>query len=185
MSPTRPGKRQGQTSELTTFWKVKQGHEKQLAAVLDALEQTPMEKRRYAGDRIGTLHERRWVLFDDDTRLMFSTSYDGEWDPYIEAFAEHNADAFNAIFAHIEGWPALGLKDPGIFDYIVEHQATAREYMRFYDGTVKHIQKSLKLQKAFDKLLDTPKFREAIGDPACKGLVEIPAFKALLDLAAG
>jgi hypothetical protein len=183
--PKRPGYKQGLTGELTTFWNVKKGHEKQLRQVLEGLNQWPMEERAYAGRRIGTLHERRWVLFDNDTRMLFCTSYDGEWDPYIEAFAEHNAKAFDVIFAHIEGWPSAGLKDPGIFDYIVAHQVTATEYMRFYDGTVKEIQNALKLQKAFNKLIDTQEFREAISNPALKPLLETPEFKAVLDHAAG
>ncbi|MBT2234295.1 hypothetical protein [Nonomuraea sp. NEAU-A123] len=29
--------------------------------------------------RIGTLHDARWVLFDDDTRLLFATNFDGDW----------------------------------------------------------------------------------------------------------
>ena len=36
------------------------------------------------GDR--EIHEARFVLFDDDTRLLFATSFDGPWDAYMEDF---------------------------------------------------------------------------------------------------
>ena len=35
---------------------------------------------------IATIHEARFVLFDDDTRLAFITSFDGPWDAYMEDF---------------------------------------------------------------------------------------------------
>lgn len=182
--PARPGKKQGQTGELTTFWNVKKGHEKQIRQVLEELDRWPIEEKAFAGRRIGTLHDRRWVLFDNDTRMMFATNYDGQWDPYIDAFAEHNAQAFDMIFEHIEGWPAAGLRDPGILDFIVAHQPTAVEYMRFYDGTVREIQKALALKKAFEKVIESSAFRDALNNLALKPLLDSPDFKALLDQAA-
>ena len=182
--PARPGKKQGETGELTIFSRVKKGHEAQLRAVLETLHNTPVEKKAYAGMLIGTLHDRRWVLFDDDTRLMFCTNYDGEWDPYIEAFAEHNADAFEAIFAHIEGYPEGGMNDPGLLDFVLDCQETAVEYMRFYDGTVHEIQRALALQKAFDALVESPEFQQAVKDPAFMELFGTPEFQAVLDHAA-
>jgi hypothetical protein len=118
----RPGKKQGVTGELTTIWDVKEGHEKQLRDVLEMLQRVPWEDKARPGALIGTLHDSRWVLFDDDTRLMFSTNYDGEWDPYIEAFAEHSANLFDAVFAHVEGFPAGGMHDPAVIDYVLDHQ---------------------------------------------------------------
>lgn len=181
----RPGRKQGNTGELTSFWHVKKGHEAQLRAVLEKLQSWPIEEKAHAGMLIGTLHDRRWVLFDDDTRMMFCTNYDGEWDPYVEAFAQHNAQAFNMIFEHIEGFPAGGMNDPGLVDYVLDHQVTAVEYMRFYDGTVHEIQDALALRSAFDTLLDTPAFQRAVEDPAYQDLFGTPEFKAVLDRAAG
>jgi hypothetical protein len=77
----RPGRKHGATGELTTFWHVKKGHEEQLRAALETLDRWPIEEKAHAGRLIGTLHDRRWVLFDDDTRMMFATNYDGEWVP--------------------------------------------------------------------------------------------------------
>ena len=38
-------------------------------------------------DRIGTVHDLRFVIFDNDTRLLFATTFDGDWDAYINDFA--------------------------------------------------------------------------------------------------
>ena len=29
----------------------------------------------------------RFVIFDNDTKLLFATAYDGDWDAYINDFA--------------------------------------------------------------------------------------------------
>jgi hypothetical protein len=41
------------------------------------------EARIEASDRIGTVHDMRFVFIDNDTRLLFCTAYDGDWAPYI------------------------------------------------------------------------------------------------------
>jgi hypothetical protein len=38
-------------------------------------------------DRVGTVHDMRFVLMDNDTKMLFATAYDGDWDPYIDDFA--------------------------------------------------------------------------------------------------
>ena len=40
-----------------------------------------------ATDAVGTLHFSDWVFFEDD-HLGFFTIYDGDWDKYIQDFAE-------------------------------------------------------------------------------------------------
>ena len=58
---------------------------------------------------IATIHEARFVLFDDDTRLAFITSFDGPWDAYMEDFFTSGPTLalFNAIFQHVEGYEGL------------------------------------------------------------------------------
>ena len=36
---------------------------------------------------VGTLHQARYVLFDNGTRLLVATTFDGDWDVYIDDFA--------------------------------------------------------------------------------------------------
>lgn len=180
----RPGRKQGPTSELTVILDVKPGHEQQLRQKLEGSGRRSTEERRVTGDTIGTLHEMRWVLFDNDTRLLFCTSYDGDWDPYIEDFVRVSQPIFDTIFVHAVGYPEAGIRDPRAKEYIVEHQLTALDYTRFYEATIKEVQKALAVNKAFQDVLDSPEFRQALDDPALKPLLGTPAFQTLLDLAA-
>jgi hypothetical protein len=150
-TPSRPGLKQGRTNEFTLFFKVKPGHGQQIR---DVFERPGFEERRKEMNaRIGTLHDARWVLFDDDTRLMFATNFDGDWDAYIDDFAAIVPDVFDAVLEHTEDYP--GISDPDIKDHIVAHQATACSYLRAIpDATVKDLKKALRVQEAFQRLLD-------------------------------
>ncbi|MEU7641047.1 MULTISPECIES: hypothetical protein [unclassified Streptomyces] len=148
---TRPGLRHGRTNEFTLFFTVKPGHGQQIREVF---QQPGFEDRRKEmSARIGTLHDARWVLFDDDTRLMFATNFDGDWDAYIDDFAKYIPDVFDAILQHTEDYP--GISDPHIKDAIVAHQATACSYFRTIpDATIKDLEKAVAVNEAFQKLLD-------------------------------
>ncbi|MBZ4018579.1 hypothetical protein [Streptomyces purpurogeneiscleroticus] len=150
-TPNRPGLSYGQTNEFTLFFNVKPGHGK---TIREIFQQPGFEERRKEiGRRIGTLHDMRWVLFDNDTRLLFATNFDGDWDAYIDDFSYQVPDVFDAILEHTEDFP--GIKDPNIKDYIVAHQATACSYFRTIpDATVKTLQKALHVQQTFQQLLD-------------------------------
>jgi hypothetical protein len=145
------GKKVGRTSEFTLFFTIKPGHGQQIREIFQQPGFEERQKERNA--RIGTLHDARWVLFDDATRLMFATNFDGEWDAYIDDFARVVPDLFDAVLQHTEGYP--GIHDPGIKDYVRAHQATAAAYFRTMpDATVKDLQKAQRVQQAFQQLLD-------------------------------
>ena len=147
---TRPGKKLGPTNEFTIFVNVKPGHEQQIR---EALEQKDDQASRVADiEAIGTVHDIRWVLFDNDTRLLFASEFDGDWDAYIDDFATHMPGIFDAVLQHAEDYP--GIKDPRIKDFITARQVTAVSYYRGFLGTVKEIKKALAVQEAFQHLLD-------------------------------
>lgn len=152
--PARPGMKQGRTNEFTIFFHVKPGHGQQIREIF---QQPGYEERRQEVEaRIGTLRDNRWVLFDDDTRLLFATNFDGDWDTYIEDFAadEVIGSMFDTVLQHTDdGWP--GIAAPDIKDWIVAHQATACSYLNsFADATANDIRKALRVQEAFQRLLD-------------------------------
>ena len=78
------------------------------AALLD-LQDTPGYRPGDYGMAIQTIHEARFVLFDDDTRLAFITSFDGPWDAYMEDFFTSGPTLalFDIIFRHTEGYDGL------------------------------------------------------------------------------
>jgi len=57
-----------------------------------------------ATDSVGTLHFSDWVLFDEN-HFGFFTIYDGDFEKYIQDFAEKTSLAFNTVFPHVVGAP--------------------------------------------------------------------------------
>lgn len=164
----RPGFRTGVVTEFTLFVKIKPGHGKAIHEVLSK----PDPRRADAVKDIGTLHEGRYVFFDDDTRLMFCSSFDGTWDKYIDDFATtYIANIFQAVFSHCEGFP--GIKDPNVKDWFLANAIEAAVFMSAYpDATVKAIWKALAVEKAFEEVLDNPEAGQALQAPALKPLLD-------------
>lgn len=78
-----PGLSVGPTSEFSLFFRVTPGSGPSLRAALDNLQDTPGYRPGDYGITIQTIHEARFVLFDEDTRLAFVTSFDGPWDATV------------------------------------------------------------------------------------------------------
>src|SRR4029450_5854504 len=87
------GLRQGKVSELTTILKLVPGGAERIRAVLEA------GRNLRIADKVGTLHDMRYVLLDDDT-FLFATTYDGDWDPYIDDFATIIPDDLDVVLRH-------------------------------------------------------------------------------------
>ena len=123
-------------------------------------------------NEIGTLHEARFVLLDDDTRLMFASSFDGPFDVYIDDFARTTiGQTFDANWQHVQGYP--GIQDPGIKRWLKDHTYPAGSYFAAYpEPTVRQIWKMQAVQAAFQKVLDDPAAAEALQHPALKPLLE-------------
>src|SRR5215211_3681228 len=106
---TRPGVSVGPTSEFSLFFRVKPGHGDALREALRALQDHPGYRPGDYHVAIATIHEARFVLFDEDTRLVFVTSFDGPWDAYMEDFFTSGPTLalFDVIFRHVEGYDGL------------------------------------------------------------------------------
>src|SRR5215813_13755578 len=117
-SAGRVGARQGKVSELTAILDLEPGGGKRIRGLLDLLE------GNFRGaDVVGTLHDMRFVLLDNDTKLLFATAYDGDWDSYIDDFATKILNSMDILFCNIKGWP--GIHAPNIKEWLVKHQVTA------------------------------------------------------------
>jgi hypothetical protein len=78
---------------------------------------------------------------------------------------------FDAIFQHAEGYD--GLPDTAaVKGLVLGAQATAAAYARNYPGTVKEIRKALRVNKAFQQVLDDPEAATALQQPALKPLLD-------------
>ena len=167
-----PGLMVGPTSEFSLFFRVKQGEGDSLRAALRALQDTPGYRPGDYGITIQTIHEARFVLFDDDTRLAFITTFDGQWDAYMEDFFTSGPTLalFDAVFRHTEGYD--GLPDLGaVKAFVLGAERSAAAYARNYGGTVREIKKAQRVNAAFQQVLDHPQAAEALQHPALQPLL--------------
>jgi len=147
-SAGRVGARLGHVSELTIIVPLAPGGAKRLRAFLRLLGGN-LNK----GDKVGSLHDMRFVFFDNDTRMLFATSFDGDWDAYIDDFVTTIPDYLDIIDSAWDGWP--GIRSPGAKDYLAAHQITAEGwYVAHPDLTVAEIHRLKRIGKAVDELLD-------------------------------
>ena len=170
---SRPGLSAGPTSEFSLFFHVKPGEGESIRAALRDLQETPGYRPGDYGMAIASIHEARFVLFDDDTRLAFVTSFDGSWDAYMDDFLTSGPTLalFDAIFSHTKGYD--GLPDlAALHAFVLGAQQTAAAYARNYGGTVKEIRKAQRVNDAFQQVLDDPDAADALQHPALKPLLE-------------
>ncbi len=148
----RPGRRSGQVAELTFIAPLKPGGAAKLRASLH--DDDNSTSRGVAS--VGTVHDMRWLIFDDDTRVLFATAYDGDWDAYIDDFATKIPDFLDIIDSAWEGWP--GIRSPQAKDYLAKYQVTAEGWYVANDLTVAETRRLKRIGQAVDEFLD------AIGD---------------------
>jgi hypothetical protein len=148
VSAGRVGARLGKISELTMVVPLAPGGADRLRAFLKLLG------GNLAGaDKVGSVHDMRFVFFDNDTRMIFATTFDGDWDPYIDDFVTHIPNELDIIDSAWEGWP--GIHSPDAKDYLAKHQITAEGwYVGNPDLTVAETRRLKRLGEAVDEFLD-------------------------------
>ncbi len=168
-----PGLTVGPTSEFSLFFTVKPGEGEALRTALTNLQHTPGYRPGDYGITIQTIHEARFALFENDTRLAFVTSFDGPWESYMEDFftSGPTLGLFNEIFQHVEGYD--GLPDlAAVRAFVLGAEVPASAYARNYGGTVKEIRKAQRVSAAFQRVLDHPQAAEALQHPALAPLLD-------------
>ena len=193
------GNQDGVISELTTFWTVKPGHASDLRAALARFEarlrELPEDQRTRTGIR-----DARIVLFENDTRMLFATHFETDWDPYIDDvvlvigmryfldWMEHVVEGDRIHdWARRSGITKFDVNDPsldelvkrtaGEFKVIIQStQVGCDVYINVLNEyTVPEILKAARVNRAFQQVLD---------DPAAEAPLQQPALKPLLDQAA-
>lgn len=184
-----PGVRAGKRNELTMFYRVKPGHEKLIRKAIEDFFSSPartnMDDPRVFNYIAQTgVHDIRLALFDNDTRLVWLTSFDTEWDPYIDdTFAVRNdVMEYGKILQHTVEAPE-GAADPNsafqksagpIKDVFIAHRVVAMGFApTFPNATTWGIKKGEQLMKAFQEVLDHPDAEKALSHPALKPLLEL------------
>jgi hypothetical protein len=187
-------------SELSLFWAVKPGHEAELRAAID----------RFV-DRVGSLppevaiptglRDVRLVVFDNGTRFLFGSSFETDWDSYIDDvlltvgiayfldWVQHLEEGGKLMaWAEQNGVTNLDPSDPKTAEVVKragaqfkallqEQQVPAERYANAIGQyTMPEIAKSARLEQAFQQVLDDP--------AGAAALQAAPGLKPLLDQAA-
>ena len=147
-SAGRAGSRLGKVSELTILVPLAPGGADRLRAFLRLLK-----GNLDGADKVGTVHDMRFVFLDNDTRMLFATAYDGDWDAYIDDFATKIPDYLDIIDSAWEGWP--GIRSPEAKDYLAKYQVTAEGwFVANSDLTVAETRRLKRIGEAVEEFLD-------------------------------
>jgi hypothetical protein len=148
VSAGRVGARLGKISELTMVVPLAPGGAERLRAFLELLHGNLDGARK-----VGSVHDMRFVFIDNDTRMIFATTFDGDWDPYIDDFITNIPDYLDIMNSAWEGWP--GIHHPDAKDYLAAHQVSAEGwYVGHPDLTVADTDRLVRIGAAVDELLD-------------------------------
>lgn len=200
------GLRDGVVSELFTIWDVKPGHEAALRAACERLATTlknaPVELNVQTG-----LRDERHVIFDGGTRMVWFTTFETDWDPYVEDaimrigienftdWLQHTtaADEWQAWIREAGGIERLrGVQGSlatdrasetstrmslaGLKKFLQDHQVPAAGYYNAISYiTHAETRKALRVNEAFQQVLDTPGAAEALQNPALEPLLDLAA----------
>lgn len=142
----------GQVTELTVIAPLTPGAAPILRQVLSALQTTPDSPVK----QIGTIHFARWVIFDNDTRLLFTSNFDGSWETYLRDFSIKTPEGMDRIFGHCEGYPEGGCGDFEAFkSYVRKFQVpTDLFYAAYPEASVKAVVEALRVKKLTDEFLE-------------------------------
>ena len=195
------GNRDGVISELATFWEIKPGHEEEMRAATERLANTLQNAPVELNIRTG-LRDERHVIFDGGKRLLWCTTFETDWDPYVEdAIMAIGIDNFTDWVQHTtaeDDWwawireasgeetlqTALSIADPGrdkevrmslsgLKKFLSDRQIPASGYFNAVSYlTHAEIQKEHRVYEAFQQVLDDPDAAEALQHPALKPLLE-------------
>jgi hypothetical protein len=147
----------GQAYALTVFTPILQGRESSLVRLLDGL---PSGARSPLAQVPGT-HFARWVVMGDVVyegapqrrdhldlgRLIFTSNFDGEPAPYLEALRVGLGEHADAIWGHCAGYP--GSADAQAFTaYMRNHQLESSLFFAAYgQSTVEQVRTNLKARQ--------------------------------------
>lgn len=56
---------------------------------------------------IPTIHFARWVMMDDDRRMLFFSNFDGSWTQYLGDFIDKSGWGLNGIFGNTKTFPRI------------------------------------------------------------------------------
>jgi hypothetical protein len=132
----------GAQNPFTAVGEVKPGLVRQVTmrvalAGLDFANRHAFARDTLAG--VDSIHFARWVLLDDNRRLIFASSYDGSLESYMDDFISRLSWGINLVFSNGVGFPRArwlvldGSRDEISYKhYLRRHQAATPVYYSAY-----------------------------------------------------
>lgn len=186
----------GVVTELSAYFTVKPGHEKELRAAALRFGGMLLKSDPKDVQRTG-LRDARFVIFNDGRQLLFASSFETDWDPYIDdaidvVGAEHFVDWMQhtveseKVVAYIEslGFKKFDKNEPAYDETLKRTSAIVKEVIQsvqtpavaYFNAlsslTIPQIKKAQHVDEAFQQVLDDPAAQEALQHPALKPLLE-------------
>jgi hypothetical protein len=148
--PDGPGLRIGKRGEISGIFPLVPGGARMLRERLPQFQ----AEAAYWEERVGTVHDFRMFLLDNDTKLFFSIVFDGDFKPYIDDILNKAGHWLDSIFlGPVDGYK--GTNDPGLREWIGKHVIGAEFFFASYpEATCRDVKKALRVQGAFEHLLD-------------------------------
>ena len=193
------GTTDGVISEMAGFWDVLPGHEEELAAATQRMAEAVRGLDPETSIRTG-LRDTRHVIFDDGRRLLWATTFETEWDAYVDDavlligmgvfldWLQHTVQGQDIVsWARESGadkfakgdpeWEALMKQATSQLKAVLQSvQRPASAYFNALSAmTLPQFTQDQRLEKAFQRVLDDPGAAEALQHPALKPLLELAA----------
>ena len=192
------GTADGAVSEMACFFGVKPGHEEQVRAACQRFAAAVRGADPQATQKTG-LRDSRHVLFDGGRRLLWATTFETDWDPYLDDaliimgpdhfidWMQHTIEAedLGQWFLQSGGREALGrtgtpeqeqaarATSAGLKAILQSVQVPAAGYFNaLADRSIPEIRHALGTQHAFEQVLDHPDAAQALQQPALRPLLE-------------
>ena len=189
----------GVISEMAGFWDVLPGHEEELAAATQRMAEAVRGLDPETSIKTG-LRDTRHVIFDDGRRLLWATTFETEWDAYVDDavlligmgvfldWLQHTVQGQDIVsWARESGadkfakgdpeWEALMKQATAQLKAVLQSvQRPASAYFNALSAlTLPQFTQEQRLEKAFQQVLDDPAAAEALQHPALKPLLELAA----------
>jgi hypothetical protein len=192
------GTNDGVISEMTLFFGVRPGHEEELRAAVARFAEVVRKSDPQATQKTG-LRDSRHAIFDNGQRLLWATTFETDWDPYLDdalilVGVEHFIDWMQHIVEaeQLVSWlqsaggaekltqastaefeQTVRTTSAGLKAILQSVQVPAAGYWNALAAkTIPEIRKAERVEQAFQQMLDNPAAEEALMHPAMKPLLE-------------
>lgn len=169
------GRRHGVASEVSAYFHIKPGHTDALRAAIDRFQGALHNAPPQLIQRFG-LQDMRHVIFDGGTRLNWATSFETDWEPYIDDSVQtFGIEKWYDWFRHCQECPDnfLELSGKPLRDFIQSGQVQAAGFFKTISTkTIGELRKAISVQEALDQVVAQPEGVAALENPALKPLLD-------------